>query len=252
TLAGAQSDLTLVARQASQQPQGKEPLPFAAVAVAPLHNQLIADVRVTVLVLWGAVGLVMLLACVNVASLMISRTLGRQREMAVRAAVGARRWQLIRQLLTESVVIGLVGGALGLLMAVWGTRAIARLVPQGFTTSVYDLNNIRLDWRVFAFTLGLSVLTGIVFGLAPALTASKPDLNNALRNSRSFGLMSFGLRSFRGWLVVSELALAVVLLLAAGLLVRSFNKLLAIDLGFNRQNVLTTRISLPRSVYREP
>ena len=107
----------------------------------------------------------------------------------------------------------------------WGTRAIASLVPQGFTTSVYDLNNIRLDWRVFAFTLGLSVLTGIVFGLAPALTASKPDLINALRNSRSIGLMSFGLRSFRGWLVVVELALAVVLLLGAGLLVRSFNKL---------------------------
>jgi putative ABC transport system permease protein len=138
-----------------------------------------------------------------------------------------------------------------LLIAVWGTRGIASLVPKGFATSVYDLNNIRLDWRVFAFTLGLSVLTGIVFGLAPALTASKPDLIQALRNSRSQGLMSFGLRSFRGWLVVSELALAVVLLLAAGLLVRSFNKLLAIDLGFNRENVLTTRISLPRSVYRE-
>src|SRR6476659_6698692 len=133
----------------------------------------------------------------------------------------------------------------------WGTRGIASLVPKGFATSVYDLNNIRLDWRVFAFTLGLSVLTGIVFGLAPALTASRPDLIGALRNSRAQGLMSFGLRSFRGWLVVSELALAVVLLLAAGLLVRSFNKLLAIDLGFNRENVLTTRISLPRSVYRE-
>jgi putative ABC transport system permease protein len=148
-------------------------------------------------------------------------------------------------------LIGLTGGALGLLMAVWGTRGIASLVPKGFATSVYDLNNIRLDWRVFVFTLGLSVLTGIVFGLAPALTASKPDLIQALRTSRSQGWMSFGLRSFRGWLVVSELALAVVLLLAAGLLVRSFNKLLAIDLGFNRENVLTTRISLPRSVYRE-
>src|SRR5262249_16286450 len=227
------------------------PLPAALVEVTPLHQQLVAGVRSTVLVLWGAVGLVMLLACVNVASLMVSRTFARRREIAVRAAVGARRWQLIRQLLIESVLIGVTGGALGLLIAVWGTRAIASLVPKGFATSVYDLNNIRLDWRVFAFTLGLSVLTGIVFGLAPALTASKPDLIQALRNSRSHGLMSFGLRSFRGWLVVSELALAVVLLLAAGLLVRSFNKLLAIDLGFNRENVLTTRISLPRSVYRE-
>jgi len=247
---GAQTELSLISRQASA--QGKDPLPLTAVEVMPLQTQLIAGVRSTVLVLWGAVGLVMLLACVNVASLMVSRTLARQREMAVRAAVGARRWQLIRQLLTESVLIGLVGGALGLLIAVWGTRAIASLVPKGFTTSVYDLNNIRLDWRVFAFTLGVSFLTGIVFGLAPALTASKPDLIKALRSTRSYGWMSFGLRSFRGWLVVAELALAVVLLLAAGLLLRSFNKLVAINPGFDRENVLTLRINLPRSNYSKP
>jgi len=250
TLADAQSELTVIARQASE--QGQEPMPVAAVEIAPLQKQLAAGIRVTVLVLWGAVGLVMLLACVNVASLMISRTLARQREMAVRAAVGARRWQLVRHLLTESVVIGLTGGALGLLLALWGTRAMGSLVPKGFTTSVYDLNNIRLDWSVFAFTLALSVLTGIVFGLAPALTASRPDLIGALRNSRAQGLMSFGLRSFRGWLVVAELALAVVLLLAAGLLVRSFNKLVAVDLGFDRENVLTARINLPRSSYAKP
>ena len=252
TLAGAQTELGLIAKRASEQGNRKEALPLAPVELTPIHKQLIAGVRSTVLILWGAVGLVMLLACVNVASLMVSRTFARQREMAVRAAVGARRWQLIRQLLTESVLIGLAGGALGLLIAVWGTRAIASLVPKGFATSVYDVNSIGLDWRVFAFTFGLSVLTGIVFGLAPALTASKPDLIQALHNSRSHGLMSFGLRSFRGWLVVTELALAVVLLLAAGLLVRSFNKLLAIDLGFNRDNVLTARISLPRSTYKDP
>ena len=250
TFAGAQTDLDLISRRASVQRQN--PLPLSTVEVTPLQKQLVAGVRLTVLVLWGAVGLVMLLACVNVASLMISRTFARQREIAVRAAVGARRWQLVRQLLTESIVIGVAGGALGLLIAVWGTRAVASLVPKDFATSVYDLNNIRLDWRVFAFTLGLSVLTGIVFGLAPALTASKPDLIQALRNSRSYGLMSFGLRSFRGWLVVAELALAVVLLLAAGLLVRSFNKLLTVDLGFDRENVLTARINLPRSKYSQP
>ncbi len=249
TLAGSQTELSSIARQTSELMKELSP---AAVEVVPLHQQLVSGVRLTVLILWVAVGLVMLIACVNVASLMISRTLARQREMAVRAAVGARRWQLIRQLLTESVIVGLIGGALGLLIAVWSTRAIASLVPEGFTTSVYDFNNIRLDWRVFAFTLGLSVLTGIVFGLAPALTASKPDLINALRNSRSFGLMSFGLRSFRGWLVVVELALAVVLLLGAGLLVRSFNKLIAVDLGFDRENVLTFRVGLPRSTYPKP
>jgi putative ABC transport system permease protein len=251
SIGGVQTELTLIAKQASEEGR-KDPLPLALVEVSPLHQQLVAGVRLTVLVLWGAVGLVMLLACANVAGLMVSRTVARQREMAVRAAVGARRWQLIRQLLSESVVIGLTGGALGLLIAVWGTRAISALVPEGFTSSVYDLNNIRLDWRVFAFTLGLSVLTGIVFGMAPALTASSPDLIGALRNSRAQGLMSFGLRSFRGWLVVAELALAVVLLLAAGLLVRSFNKLVALDLGFNRENVLTARVGLPRSKYSKP
>ena len=250
TLTGTQNELSLIARQASE--QVNEPSTVAPVEVVPLQQQLVSGVRLTVLILWGAVGLVMLLACINVASLMISRTLSRRREMAVRAAVGARRWQLIRQLLTESVVIGLAGGVLGLLVAVWGTRAIASLVPKGFTTSVYDLNNVPLDWRVFVFTFALSVLTGIVFGLAPALTASKPDLINALRNSRSIGLMSFGLRSFRGGLVVVELALAVVLLLGAGLLVRSFNKLMAVDLGFDRENVLTFRVSLPRSKYPKP
>ena len=247
TAVAAQTELTLIARQSSA--HVNEPSVVAPVEVVPLQKQLVAGIRLIVLVLWGAVGLVMLLACVNVASLMISRTLSRQREMAVRAAVGARRWQLIRQLLSESVVIGLAGGVLGLLVAVWGTRGIATLAPKSFTTSVYDLNNVPLDWRVFVFTFALSVLTGIVFGLAPALTASKPDLINALKTSRSFGLMSFGLRSFRGWLVVVELALAVVLLLGAGLLVRSFNKLMAVDLGFNRENVLTFRVSLPRSNY---
>ena len=246
----AHAELSSIARNAAE--QIKDPSTFSPLEVTPLHQQLVGGVRLTVLVLWGAVGLVMLLACVNVAGLMISRTLARQREMAVRAAIGARRWQLIRQLLTESVVLGLAGGALGLLIAVWSTRAIGSLAPEGFASSVYDLNNIPLDWRVFAFSLLLSVVTGIVFGLAPAFTASKPDLIQALRNSRSAGLMSLGLRSFRGWLVVAELALAMVLLVAAGLLVRSFEKLVTLDPGFDRENVLTARISLPRSKYKNP
>lgn len=250
----AQSELRLIASNASNRDtaKGKEPLPLAVVELVPLQQQLVASARLTVLVLWGAVGLVMLLACVNVAALMVSRTLARQREMALRAAVGARRWQLIRQLLIESVVLGLAAGVLGLLIAVWSTRAIGSLVPEDFANTVYDLSNIPVDWTVFAFTLALSVVTGIVFGLAPAIAASKPDLIQALRNSRSVGLMSFGLRSFRGWLVVAELALAMVLLVAAGLLVRSFNNLAAIDLGFDRENVLTARIGLPRTKYKDP
>jgi putative ABC transport system permease protein len=249
-----QNELGLLARNASEanKAQGKEGLPVVMVELVPLHQQLVAGARLTVLVLWGAVGLVMLIACVNVAGLMVSRTLARQREMAVRAAVGARRWQLIRQLLIESVVLGLAGGGLGLLIALWSTRAVGSLVPADFATTVYDLSRIPIDWRVFAFTFALSVITGIVFGLAPALAASKPDLVQAFRNSRSAGLMSFGLRSVRGWLVVAELALAMVLLVAAGLLVRSFDKLTSIAVGFERENVLTTRIALPRSKYKEP
>jgi len=249
-----QNELGLIARNASEsnKSQGKEGLPVVQVELVPLHQQLVAGARLTVLVLWGAVGLVMLLACVNVAGLMVSRTLARQREMAVRAAVGARRWQLIRQLLIESVVLGLAGGFFGLLIALWSTRAVGSLVPADFATTVYDLSSIPIDWRVFAFTLALSLITGVVFGLAPAFAASKPDLIQAFRNSRSAGLMSFGLRSFRGWLVVAELALAMILLVAAGLLVRSFDKLTSVDVGFDRENVLTARIGLPRSKYKEP
>ncbi|HZN09476.1 MAG TPA: ABC transporter permease [Pyrinomonadaceae bacterium] len=244
----AQTELSLLSTQASA--HFKETPPPSTLEILPLHQQLVTGVRLTLLVLWGAVGLVMLLACANVANLTLSRTVSRQREMAVRAAVGARRWQLIRQLLAESLVLGLAGGALGLLLAVWGTRAIASIVPEGFASSVHDLNAIGLDWRVFGFTLALSLLTGVIFGIVPALTGSRPDLLRVLRDSGARNLMNFGLRSMRGWLVVTELALALILLLGAGLLVRSFAQLTAIDLGFDRENVLTARVNLPRSVYR--
>src|SRR6185295_12547173 len=220
--------------------------------VVPLHQSLVLGVRRIVLILWGAVGLLMLLACTNVASLMLARTVARQREMAVRAAVGARRWQLIRQLLTESVVLGLAGGVLGIFIAIWGKGVIASLVPEGLTSPIHNLSTIKMDWRVFGFTLVLSIITGVIFGFVPALTASKPDLIRALRETSFSSLIGFGLRSVRGWLVVAELALALVLLLSAGLLVRSFNQLLAVDLGFARENVLTLRLELPRSRYPKP
>ena len=243
----ARTELTTISRQVSE--QMKEKLPVVGFEVVPLHQFLVTGVRKTVLILWAAVGLVMLLACANVASLMLSRTAARQREMAVRAAVGARRWQLIRQLLVESVVLGLAGGLLGLLIAVWSTGVIARFIPKGFTSSVHDLAKVGLDWRVFGFTLVLSMATGIIFGLVPSLTASKPDLVKGFREASFSSIVGFGLRSSRGWLVVAELALALVLLIAAGLLVRSFNQLQAIDLGFARENIMTARIALPRSAY---
>jgi putative ABC transport system permease protein len=244
----AQAELNLISQQASA--ELKDPPPVSPLEIHPLHQQLVVGVRLTLLVLWGAVGLVMLLACANVANLMLSRTVSRQREMAIRAAVGARRWQLVRQLLVESLILAVVGGALGLMLAVWGVSAIASLVPEGFASSVHNLNAIALDWRVFGFTLVLSLLMALVFGIFPALSGSRPDLSKVLRESSARNLMSFGLRSMRGWLVVTELALALILLLGAGLLVRSFRQLTAIDLGFNHDNVLMARVNLPRSVYR--
>ncbi|HEU4431967.1 MAG TPA: ABC transporter permease, partial [Pyrinomonadaceae bacterium] len=244
----AQAELNLLSEQAAA--EQKEKVTVTRLEILPLHQQLVVGVRVTLLVLWGAVGLVMLLTCANVANLMLARTVSRQREMAIRAAVGGRRWQLIRQLLGESLILGITGGAFGLLLAFWGVSAIASLVPEGFASSVYNLKAIQLDWRVFVFTFALSLLVALVFGIVPALSGSRPDLLKVLRESSARNLMSFGLRSMRGWLVVTELALALVLLLGAGLLVKSFWRLSAVDLGFNRDNVLMARLNLPRSVYR--
>ena len=244
----AQAELNLLSQQAAAQRKGW--VTVTSLDILPLQQQLVVGVRLTLLVLWGAVGLVMLLTCANVANLMLARTVSRQREMAIRAAVGGRRWQLIRQLLGESLILGIAGGALGLLLAIWGVSAIASLVPEGFASSVYNLKAIQLDWRVFAFTFALSLLVALVFGIVPALSGSRPDLLKVLRESSARNLMSFGLRSMRGWLVVTELALALILLLGAGLLVRSFRQLSAVDLGFNRGNVLMARLTLPRSVYR--
>jgi len=246
----ARTELSLLAQQNT--PPGNEKLETSALEVLPLHQFLVTGIRRTVLLLWAAVGLVMLLACVNVASLMLSRTAARQREMAVRAAVGARRWQLVRQLLVESVVLGISAGAFGILIAFWCKGIISSLVPEGFTSALNDLNAGGMDWRVFAFTLLLSIVTGIVFGLVPAVTASKPNLVRTFRDSVSGSILGFGLRSVKGWLVIVELALAMVLLLSAGLLVRSFNQRNAIDLGFARDNILTLRLDLPRSKYSTP
>jgi putative ABC transport system permease protein len=159
---------------------------------------------------------------------------------------------LVRQLLVESIFLGVAAGAVGIVIALWCKGVIASLVPEGFASAVHDLNATSMDWRVFAFTLSLSIVTGIVFGLVPALMASKPNLVRSFRDSGPRSLLGFGLRSVKGWLVVAELALAMVLLLSAGLLVRSFNQRNSIDLGFTRQNVLSLRYDLPRSKYSTP
>src|SRR4029078_8977262 len=185
----AQSELNVISRNVTEK---NNKLPAGGAAIVPLHSFLVAGIRRTVLILWGAVGLLMLIACTNVASLMLSRTVSRKKEMAVRAAVGATRWKLIRQLLIESLVLGVFGGVFGALVAIWCKGIIASVAPEGLTSSINDLNSVRMDWRVFVFTLLLSVFTGVVFGMVPASTASKPDLVRDLREGSITTLLGFG------------------------------------------------------------
>jgi putative ABC transport system permease protein len=242
----AQSELTAIARRL----QSSYPETNAArtgVKVAPLHEEIVGNVRLMLAVVQGAVGLVLLVACANLASLLLARAASRQREMSVRVALGAGRGRLVRQLLTESVLLAMVGGALGLLFAQGAIRAFLALGP----TDLPRARGVGLDAGVVAFTVTLTLLAGVAFGLVPALQASRTDQQETLAGGGRGSSGSRRRTRARRALVLSEVALSLVLLAGAGLLVKSFRRLQAVDPGYRTAQLLTLRVSLPRSRYAQ-
>jgi predicted permease len=215
--------------------------------VVSLHEQTVGDVQPALLILLGAVALVLLIACANVANLLLARATARAKEMSIRTALGASRARLVRQLLTESTLLAIAGGAVGLMLALWGLDLLVALSPE----NIPRLHEIKLDARVLAFTLGVSLVTGLVFGLAPALQASKLDLNSSLKEGGRGTTEGFGRRRMRGALVVMEVALTLVLLIGAGLMLRSFSSLQRVDPGFRADNLLTMELSMPLGRFNE-
>ena len=248
TPAQAQSELSVIAKRIEQ--EHNQSHAGTAVTLVPLHEQFVGQVRPILLVLLAAVGFVLLIACANVASLLLTRSLSRQKEVAIRAALGANRWRVVRQLLTESILLSLVGGTVGLLIAYWGVDALVATLPDSQLNALPFLKSLRLDANILAFSFGLSLLTGLVFGVAPAIQSSRPDLNEVLKEGgrTSAGGARHRLRSV---LVTTEIALAVVLLVGAGLMLKSLLNLLQSNVGFNPQNVLTMTVAVPPSKYND-
>ena len=244
----AQTELSVIASRIEQ--ENKQSHAGTGLRLVPLQEQVIGQVKPILLVLLAAVGFVLLIACANVASLILTRSLSRQKEVGIRAALGASRWRVIRQLLTESVLLSLTGGAAGLLIAYWGVAGLIAMLPESQLNALPFLKSLHLDGSILAFSFGLSLLTGIVFGLAPALQASRLDLNEVLKEGGRNTAGGGGHR-LRSALVMTEIALAVVLLVGAGLMMKSLLRLLQANVGFNPQNVLTMTVVLPAGKYAD-
>jgi len=243
TVAQAQSELTAIASAlATETPERNTNW---GARVIPLHDELSGDYRRALLILAGAVAFVLLIACANVANLLLARGAARQREIAIRAALGAARGRVIRQLLTESIVLAVLGGAVGLIVAQWGLQILLALSPVDLTT----LGQVRLSGPVLAFTATVSLLTAIVCGLAPAFEGSRADVQETLKDGARQVGGGLRHRRMRQAFVVSEIALASVLLIGAGLMLRSFSSLRQVNPGYSTTNILTMRLQLPGAKY---
>lgn len=243
TQVAAQAEMNLIASRLQKENPSIDA--DMEVSVIPLRQQVTGDIRLALIVLFGAVGCVLLIACANVANLLLAKASGRQKEVAIRITLGATRARIVRQLLTESMLLGLAGGVLGSLLAVLVLRQLVIFSPA----SVSMPENIGIDRQVLAFTLLLSLFTSLIFGLAPALAASKSDLNETLKEGGRGNTGSSAQNRMRGLLVIAEVAVALVLLIASGLMIKSFMRLQNVNPGFNTENLITLELELPESKY---
>ena len=241
-LENANSQMKVAAERFRKEHPGSMGKEESAAAV-PFQESMVGNVKLSLLVLLGAVALVLLIACANVANLLLARAADRSREIAIRGALGAGRWRIVRQLLTESMVLALAGGFLGLLIGIWGGRGLIAMSPTDLPRAAELAGSAMLDWRVLLFTMGVALLTGLLFGLFPALEISRTDLNSKLKESSS--RQGTGRHHYaRNGLVVIEIAMALVLLIGASLLIRTFASLRQVDAGFNPDRVLAFETSL--------
>jgi predicted permease len=247
SLEAAQASLKLAAEEFRRKFATGDNGPRQSFTVEPLQQIIVRNVRPALLILLGAVGFVLLIACANVVNLLLARATGRAREIAIRAAIGAGRSRIVRQLLTESVLLAVAGGVVGLVVGSAGVRALLAVNPGNIPRIGENGDSVSLDWRVLSFSLALAVLTGILFGLFPALAASRADLSSTLKESGARSGASLRQNKARSLLVVSEMALAIVLLAGAGLLIRTFAALHSVNPGFDPHNVLTMDTSLTGS-----